>query len=56
MDRHKIEQEQYCLQAKALCDALRTKLYLINDFKSREYFNKKLKQIKKEVDEIYWEL
>lgn len=56
MNQKQIEQEQLCLQVKFLCDLLRTKLFLIEDFKHFDVAAKSLKKIKSEVNRIYWEV
>lgn len=56
MNNNYSEQEELCLQVKYLCDYLRTKLFLIEDFKHYDVASKQLKLIKSEVSQIYWDL
>lgn len=56
MSKRKIEQENLCLQIKYLSDLLRTKLFQLDDFKDYEFYSKKLKKLKQEVDKIYWSI
>lgn len=56
--KNKVYQENKCLQAKAAIDYLRTALFEIEDFnhKNYNYWDSKLKSLKKQIDEIYWDL
>lgn len=56
MDKKKLEKEQYCVEVKYLCDLLKTKMFMIDDFKNYEKYSKKLEEIKAQADDIYWNL
>lgn len=58
MNKYISKQEELCLEVRDLCDLLRTKLYQIETFSGSDYekWNKKLKSLKVQVCDIYWNL
>ena len=56
MDKDKVEQENYCLQAKQLCDMLRTRIMQIDNFPNKQHYYGQLRKIKYIVDDIYWKV
>lgn len=56
MNKNIVEQEQICLQIKDITYLLRTKLFELENFPDYKKWNRKLKSLKKQVDDIYWKL
>lgn len=56
MDKDKSNQENYCLKAIYHIDALRTQLFQIESFDNFSVLDKRLKKLKQQLLNIYWEL
>lgn len=50
------QQEQYCLKAKMLCDYLKTELLMIDNLSGKKHFVREINNLKKIVNEKYWNL
>lgn len=56
MNQYVQEQEQKCLEAKRTIDILRIQLLEIENFHYYKTWNYKLKNLKKQINDIYWDL